>query len=248
MRVDVLLGEGHVATSDVTGRVVVVIDVLRAATTVAAALTNGARAVIPFGHPDEVALRAKSYERGEVKLAGERKMNRIPGFDLGNSPLEYTRDAVDGRTILFSTTNGTSALIASHGARACFFGALVNVSATISAMLAASEDGADCLIVCAGSEKRVALEDLVCAGMLVHGLEDAREGIELGDGALIAHTAASRYRGDMARLAADASHARTLAAAGFSADVNYCLEIDTVTVVVEYTDRMLVSAAAEHRQ
>ena len=120
MRIDVLLGEGHVAPADVAGRVVIVVDVLRAATTVAMAIMNGARAVIPFEHVDEVAVRAKQFERADVRLAGERKMQRIAGFDLGNSPQEYTRELVEGRTILFSTTNGTTALIGSQGARTFF--------------------------------------------------------------------------------------------------------------------------------
>ena len=132
MRIDVLLGEAQIAPADVADRVVVVIDVLRAATTVAAALDAGARAVIPFETVDETASRAKAYARGEVQLAGERRMVKIDGFDLGNSPAEYTAASVDGRTILYTTTNGTMALAATHGARSCFFAAFVNVAATVA--------------------------------------------------------------------------------------------------------------------
>lgn len=100
MRIDVLLGDALPASVDVAGKMVVVIDVLRAATTVATALANGARAVIPFDSVDEPVVFAKQYERAEIRLAGERRMQRIPGFDLGNSPLEHTEPNVRRRTIL----------------------------------------------------------------------------------------------------------------------------------------------------
>ena len=107
MRLDVFFGAQHMTPADVQGRVVLVIDVLRASTTVAVALANGARAVIPFDSSDEVIARAKQFERSDVLLAGERRMHAIPGFDLGNSPREYTREMVEGKTVLLTTTNGT---------------------------------------------------------------------------------------------------------------------------------------------
>ena len=97
MRIDVLLGEAPVVPADVADRVVVVIDVLRAATTVATALANGARAVIPFETVDETIMRSKAYARGEVKLAGERRMVRIAGFDLGKieALIKEGREAIE---------------------------------------------------------------------------------------------------------------------------------------------------------
>ncbi len=240
MRIDVLLGEGHVATTDVAGRVVVVVDVLRAATTVAVALSNGARSVIPFEQPDEAALRAKQYGRGEVILGGERKMQRMPGFDIGNSPSEYTKEAVDGRTILFSTTNGTAALVATAGCRECFFAALVNVRATVSAVRKATRKGGDVTVVCAGTDKHASLEDIVCAGMLVRGIGRARTNVALGDGAVAAVTVARRYSRDMQLLQNDSSHVRALEDAGFTSDVSLCLSTDSVPTVVRYLDRQLV--------
>src|SRR5690349_17707919 len=99
------------------GRVAVVIDVLRASTTIAVALANGARNIIPCESGDEVVVRAKSFERSDVLLAGERRMVAISGFELGNSPREFTREVVEGKTILFTTSNGTAALLATQGAR-----------------------------------------------------------------------------------------------------------------------------------
>ena len=112
MRLDVHFGVQQLTPQDVQGRVVAVIDVLRASTTIATALASGARAVIPFESSEEAVTRSKQFERGAYLLAGERKMLRMEGFDLGNSPLEHTASAVEGKTVLLATTNGTKALLA----------------------------------------------------------------------------------------------------------------------------------------
>ncbi len=239
MRIDVLLGEAPLASADVADRVVVVIDVLRAATTVVTALSNGARAVIPFETVEETAMRAKAYARGEVKLAGERRMVRIEGFDLGNSPLEYTSEAVSGRTILYSTTNGTAALTATHGARACFFAAFANATATVAAVRAATAGGGDVTIVCSGHERHLALEDVVCAGRLVRGIAEGRDDVVRGDGARVAEAVERPFVGGIASVAHEAAHARSLVAAGFEADVHACLALDRYDRAVRYHDRQL---------
>ena len=247
MRIDVLLGEGHVAAADVAGRVVVVVDVLRAATTVAVAIANGARAVIPFEHVDEVAVRAKQFERTDIRLGGERKMQRIPGFDLGNSPQDFTRDVVEGRTILYSTTNGTAALLATQGARSCFFAGFVNLRATILAARKSVAPDGNILVMCSGTDRRCALEDVVCAGLLVRGIARARSDVTFGDGAFIARTLSRRYDGNLSRIATDSSHANALIAAGFTADVTRCLEMNSVPVAVAYHERQLVRHGTKGR-
>ncbi len=239
MRIDVLLGEAQIAPADVADRVVVVIDVLRAATTVAAALEAGARGVIPFDTVDETASRAKAYARGEVQLAGERRMVKIDGFDLGNSPAEYTPASVEGRTILYTTTNGTMALAATHGARSCYFAAFVNVAATVAAVRSSTEGGGDVTIICAGHERRVALEDVVCAGRLVRGIASGREGVTRGDGARVAEMAERPFQGGVASVALEAGHAKSLIAAGFGGDVERCLTLDLYDRAVRYHERQL---------
>jgi 2-phosphosulfolactate phosphatase len=226
---------------------VIVIDVLRAATTVASALANGARAVIPFKDTDEVALRAKQFERADVRLGGERRMQRVDGFDFGNSPQEYLRDVIEGRTILYSTTNGTPALLSSQGSRSCFFAAFVNARATIAAVRKATRPDGDVVVICSGTERRAALEDTVCAGILVRGIARARAEVSYGDGALIARIVSRRYDGNISRLALDSEHARKLVAAGFSDDVAYCLTPDLVPIPVAYHDRQLVRHGTKGR-
>lgn len=235
-------GEALCTPAEVLGRIVVVIDVLRAATTVATALANGARGVHPFESVNETARRGAEMDRETVRLAGERRMVRIPGFDFGNSPLEFTRDAIGGRTLLFSTTNGTPALIATHGARACYFASFVNVAATVSALHAERDSkSGDVLILCAGHERRVTLEDVVCAGRIVRLLAAGASAATFArdDGALAAEQLEAPYRDSLAALSDDAGHARALRTAGFGADVDYCLSFDSVPVAVAYKGHRL---------
>ena len=132
MRLDVVFGVAALAPGDVSGRVVAVIDVLRASTTIATALASGARSIVPLESSDEVVLRSRQFERRDVKLAGERRMLPIPGFDLGNSPGEYTAEAIEGKTILLATTNGTPALLATQGARDVIVASYVNLKASLA--------------------------------------------------------------------------------------------------------------------
>ena len=250
MRIDV-----HFNGSSTTGgqhelhdRVAVVIDVLRASTSIAAALNNGARAVIPLEGVDEAMTRARSLERGDVLLAGERKMVPIPGFDLGNSPREFTSAVVTGKTIVMTTTNGTSALTGSHGAHEVVVGAFANYSAVLAWLRAAARAGKSITLVCAGTNGRFALEDAICAGRYVRGI--ARRGIEaeLGDAATIAAMIDRRMGADLPAVLRNSEHGRALMDAGHSEDVDYCATIDTHPVVPVYRDRQVVRLGDRHER
>jgi len=239
VRVDVLLGETPVASAEVADRVVVVIDVLRAATTAAVALSNGARAMVPCETVELAAQQAKAMDQDSVRLGGERHMVRIPGFDFGNSPLEYTPQRVRGRTIVFTTTNGTVALVAAQRARECFFAAFVNVSATLHALQAVSNGAMDIVVACAGTDRQVSLEDVVCAGRIVRGLLAAYPEATCGDGARVAELIERPYQDSLDGLILHATHASSLRDAGFEDDVACCFAIDTVPAAVSFRERQL---------
>lgn len=234
MHVDVLLGEAPVARADVADRVVVVIDVLRAATTTAIALSHGATAVIPFETVGDATTHADTMDRTRVRLCGERHMRRVHGFDLGNSPGEYTVEQVSGRTMLFTTTNGTAALTATHGARACLFAGFVNARATVDALTQLAGEATNVTIICAGAERQVSLEDAVCAGRIVRQVCADRPLAERGDGARLTEMLEHTYQHNLFALATDATHARSLASAGFADDLAVCLAVDTVPFAVRY--------------
>jgi 2-phosphosulfolactate phosphatase len=247
---DVLFGASAVSSADVTGRLVVMVDVLRASTTMITALAAGARGVIPCESVDDAVQRSRAFERSEVRLGGERRMQRIEGFDLGNSPSEYTVSSVGGRTVMLTTTNGTQALLACNGATGIFVAGMVNVSATVDALRGMRRRGEphDVVIVAAGSERRFSLEDATCAGRLVHGLARGLSTRLLGDGARACLQLNARYGNHPERLSADASHATSLRAAGFADDVDDCLAVDRIPVAARYHDRMVTRWTSPSRR
>lgn len=240
MRLEVFLAPSELSPTALDGRVVAVIDVLRATTTIAAALHAGARTVIPFLETEDAVRTARQYERGEVKLAGERHMVAVSGFDLGNSPLEFTTAAVGQQTVLLTTTNGTRALLAADDAKAVYVASYANFTVTLAQLQAALDAQHPVAIVCAASEGTVSLEDSACAGRFVRALRSANPALEINDGALISELVAVRYGDDRAELFTDATHGRALQAAGFTDDLRACASLDLYPVVAEYSERAIV--------
>ena len=213
----------------------VVIDVLRATSTIVAALAGGAHALFPVVSTEEAIKLATSLGRGETLLAGERKGLKIEGFDLGNSPREFTPAAVAGKQVVMTTTNGTRALVAAAAAERVLVASFLNLSA-----VAAASASADRLaVVCAGREGRFAIDDALCAGMLLGRLEEqlgiALEVEEAGRAAL---TLAGSYGVD-AELLADSASGRALAEIGLAEDVGWCARVDVEALVPELRDRMI---------
>jgi 2-phosphosulfolactate phosphatase len=232
------MSPGELAPGDVQGRVVAVIDVLRATTSIAVALANGAKTVIPVEDVDEAMTRAKQFDRAEVKTAGERKMLPIPGFDLGNSPREFSAESVGGCTVIITTTNGTRALMALQGARDIVVASYVNHSA-VSAMLRAASRSNDILIVCAGTEGHFSLEDAACAGRYVRSITQGNASIMVNDAAHACALIDGRYGDNISEIFKDSSHGSALAAAGFGEDLVACAQLDSHPVVPVYQDRQI---------
>lgn len=248
MRIDVLYGVQHITPQDVQGRVVAVIDVLRASTTIATALANGARTIIPMESPDDVITRSKQFQRGEVLLAGERRSLKMDGFDLGNSPLEYTKLAVDGHTVLLTTTNGTKALLAVQGARDVVVASYVNLTAVTAMLRAALRGGADITLICSGQDRQFALEDAGCAGRYVNNVSKRLTGVDLNDAALAASLIDKKYGDNIMRLFNTAAHGRALAAAGFGMDLIACAAVDSYPVIPIYQDRQITKLGPERER
>ena len=247
MRLDVFFGGHQMTPADVQGRVVLVIDVLRASTTVAVALANGAKAVIPFESSDEVVARAKQFERDDVLLAGERRMHAIPGFDLGNSPREYNAAAVAGKTVLLTTTNGTVALAGIQGARDVIVASYVNHSAVSTMIRAAARGEADLTIVCAGRDRQFALEDAACAGRFTRALSRP-SAMRLNDAAQACSLIDRRYGDRLDRLFEDSEHGRALAEAGFVEDLIVCANVDSHPVIPIYHDRQITKLGPDRER
>jgi 2-phosphosulfolactate phosphatase len=154
---------------ELAGHTVVVIDVLRASTTLAAALAAGAKQIVPCLEVDEARQLARDrHADGPVLLGGERQGKPISGFDLGNAPAEYVPEQVAGRTIVFTTTNGTRAMMRCLGAERVLIGAFVNLAALVRAL--ANVERIE--LICAGTDRRVSWEDVLAAGAIADRLGD----------------------------------------------------------------------------
>lgn len=237
MKLDVLLTPGELSPADVAGRTVVVLDVLRATTSIVEALAAGARALYPVATIEEAIRLANTLGREEVLLAGERKALPIEGFDLGNSPSEFTRKRVSGKTIVMSTTNGTLALTAASGGSRVVVGAWTNFRSVIDELVSS---GASPVFLCAGRDRAFGLEDAVCAGQMAAAVMKARPSDvwELTDGAHAALALAEKYR-DPAALFPLTLAGRAISEAGLGADLAFCARRDVRKVLPVLQDRQI---------
>lgn len=223
------------------GGTVVVIDVLRASTTIVEALANGARDVIPCLEVEDARRIAAELPPDDVRLGGERGGLPIAGFDLGNSPADYMAEAVGGRTVVFTTTNGTRAMMQCRQAARVLIGAFVNRTAIVQT-IAVSES---VQLLCAGTRGEITREDVLLAGSLVLELLDQPTAdYDPNDQAVLAGDAwraavktlgfADRIssRG-LVELLRNTRGGRNLRAIGLEADIRQAAEIDRHTIVPE---------------
>jgi len=248
VRLDVFFGTHQAAPRDTASRLVAVIDVLRAATSIAAALANGARAVVPLDSSDDVVMRAKAFAREEVRLAGEQKMLPIPGFDCGNSPRDFTREAVAGKTVLLSTTNGTGAVTAVQGARDVVVASYVNFTPVAALLRSALRGGTDAAIICAGRGRQFSLEDAACAGRYVNHVTRELIDVEFNDAAVAASLIDRVFGDDLMRLFLASRHGQALRDAGFGEDLPVCGAIDAYPVLPIYQERQITKIGPERER
>jgi 2-phosphosulfolactate phosphatase len=238
-RIEIVFTPGELGESSVKGKAIVVVDVLRSATTIARALASGAELVIPLASMEDVTRLASTLERKLVVLCGERDGVRIEGYHLGNSPAEYTAKAVKGKTLLLTTTNGTQAVEACEGAREIVLAALVNLKTVIQRLAA----GDDWLIVCSGERGRFALEDALCAGAIVAGLRESRPDLAVNDAGKSAEFLYRSAGGDLPRIVAGTETGLRLQGLGFEEDVAFASRIDSIPVLPVVKDGRIAKPA-----
>lgn len=209
------------------GNCIVAVDVLRATSTLSVALVNGAARIVPLTDTAE-AIARRDADPGSL-ACGERDGRIVPGFDLGNSPSEYTAGRVRGRTLYFASTNGSWAMshAAARGSRhdSWTLGSFVNATATLEGI----ENDFEVLVACAGKLGRFALEDAAFAGWLCARL--AERGARLAnDAARLAATLAPRDATEVRALVEGCSHGRYLRSLGpeYARDVEFCSRLDAV--------------------
>jgi len=239
MKLTVHLTPDGLAAGEFRGVPVIVIDILRSGTTIAAAIAAGAKAIYPAVSTDDALRLKRDLGEEEVLLAGERRTLPQPGFDLGNSPREMTAARVKDRRIVMATTNGTPALARAVGAPAVLVGSAVGFSATEQRARRLLEDHGHLAIVCAGREGRVAIEDGFAAGRFVLALKGRRRTVTLNDGAQVAVAVAEKWGKDWSKVLDRCEAAATLRDTGLGDDLAVAATTDLYGVVPELHDGVI---------
>lgn len=246
MKIEVILTPAEIAllpARDLSATTCVVFDVLRATSTILTALNNGARRIWPTATIEEARdLRAGALP--DALLGGERRGQRIEGFDLGNSPREYTAEAVAGRDVIMTTTNGTVALRACASSGEVHIGSLLNLDALAARLQRTLATTTHLLLVCAGSGTRFSLEDALAAGALLSRLSigvpaSASDG---GDPGRTVRIVYEHYRNDLAATLHTTDNGRRLAQLGLGEDVDWCARISAVDELAMMIDGAIEGA------
>jgi 2-phosphosulfolactate phosphatase len=211
------------------GGLAVVIDVLRATTTIVHALAAGATCVRPCAEVEEARALAGQMRAGRVLLGGERGGKPLAGFDLGNSPREYTGKVCKGNIIVLTTTNGTRALLRAVEAERVLVAAFVNFSAVCEQL---RQDARPIHIVCAGSEGEVSLEDTLLAGALVDSLCQGGE-VRLNDAARLAWDCFENHGRCLLGALEVGKGGATLRSLGYDDDIKAAAQVDRFALVPE---------------
>jgi len=227
MKIEVFFSPGSLDELGMRGRNVVIIDVLRASTTICTALRNGAREVIPT--PDiENATKISTNLSGDSRLlGGERQGKKIDGFDLGNSPFEYTPEKVGGKSIILTTTNGAGAIYRCRYASVALVGAFVNISSIVQTMI---DVGGTWIILCSGNQGSFSIEDSACAGAIISKV-NAVDKVETDDAGLTSVILYNKFKKGILGMMKQSAHGKYLISIGFEEDLRFCAEVDRVPVI-----------------
>ena len=222
---------------ELAGKLVVIIDVLRASSTIVTALANGCSGFIPIFSPDQAKKKAQEFKKERVLLGGEREGTKIEGFNLGNSPREYKKEAVKDKTIVFSTTNGVKTLEMAKSAHRIIIGSFLNLQAVCD--YCTNYQG-DILLICAGKEGRFSLEDTACAGMIISSLRDVFPGDHQEvDANLTAQLLYEKFGNNILKILRKSQHGRYLESIGLDEDLKFCSQLDLFHIVPIFKDGII---------
>ncbi|MCK7558572.1 2-phosphosulfolactate phosphatase [Chitinophaga sedimenti] len=231
-RLEVCLSPALLHLYDVKNSIVVIIDVLRATSTICTALYNGAAKIIPVATVEECVNIGRQLD---AITAGERDGKIAEGLRHGNSPFEYSREFIEGKVMVLTTTNGTKLLHMAKDAVQIVTGSFPNISAVCDYLVAQKQH---VIPGCAAWKDRVNLEDTLFAGAVVSRI---REHFEVNDDAAIgAETMYEAAKNDLFAAMQDATHFKRLSNFGLEKDIRYCLTPDGANVLPVLKDGVLV--------
>ncbi len=234
MLVDVILAPQLAGNKQFYGQIIVVLDILRATSTIVTALGNRALQVIPVVEPGEAFERQKKTGPDSCLIGGERRGYKVEGFDLGNSPGEYSEPRIAGKVIILCTSNGTKAINWAKEAHEVIIGSFLNIAVIVEYLK--SNRNHDITVICSGREGDLSLEDLAGAGMIVASLSEHM----LTDRAKI-----SRYTYDKAvnmgitAFVEQTEHGQYLTKIGMEADIGFCTALNKFPLLPKFRDGII---------
>ncbi len=238
MNIELYLTAVPFSEANLENKAVVVVDVLRSSTSVCAALLAGAKGVIPTDGPGEAGEMRSRLGGDNTVLAGERNGVRIDNFDLGNSPSEFTEEAVGGKFVIMTTTNGTGIFKKTAKAELVLSGGLVNASKVVEKI---AQSDQDLVIACSGQQGNFSIEDTLCGGLLIDLLASKyQKAKKMNDAATIALQLYQNNVSILRETIEKGEHGQYLASLGFKNDVSTATLIDSMPVRPVLRDGRLI--------
>lgn len=227
MKINVIPTAKDLQPEETMGKAVVILDILRATTTITTAFEYGCKRIIP-AYCSLEALNLK-VNFPNAFLGGEIEGDKIPGFDFGNSPKEYTSENIKESTIILATTNGTKAIVNSRQAELILIGSLLNISSLVNKLKVLSQD---IVIACAGTQGTYSLEDTYVAGQIISMLSD--QGLNLTDSSLGALALYHYYSTKMENPLSISRNGKALSNKNRQDDIYFCSQVDFCSIVPFY--------------
>ncbi|MFV0507037.1 MAG: 2-phosphosulfolactate phosphatase [Bacteroidales bacterium] len=225
MTVDIIFTAISKLPSDISNKTIVVVDVLRASSVICTALANGAKNIHPVLSTNEAFERLRNINAKNTLLVGERNALPINGFDLGNSPLLFTKEVVKNKSLIMTTSNGTRAIRNAQGADCLYIASFLNAGATIERLT----QHQDIIILCSGTNGEFALEDSLCAGLIAFEL--TRNQYKLSDAALAMSSLYISQKDHLQDFASRGRHYQYLLSLGLQPDLDYCFNINIINII-----------------
>ncbi len=235
--IDVFASSQSFREEDIRDKLVIVIDVLRACSTIHTALENGAAGIIPVAEGDDPGRFTRNLDAGRLLLCGEKDGKKVEGFHLGNSPLEYGKDAVNQKILIFKTSNGTRAITRSHLAQKIIIGSFLNLTVLVNFLK--KNPHLNVKMICSGWKNRLSIEDLLCAGAITYHLFDKKIPPDAADGVKVAFGLYEKFGRDVSGLIRSSNHGNRLRELGFDEDIRYCSQVDLFQTIPAMTDGVI---------
>lgn len=236
MNIDLVISADDISKGKLKGKVVVIIDVLRATSVMVTALSRGCKRIIPVREVEEAINLAKVHnDFSQTMIGGERDGIKVNGFDFSNSPLDYKDEDIRDKTLVMTTTNGTRAIKNSEDADEILIGAMINGRAVAKKIV---ELNKDVVFVNAGTYGQFSMDDFITSGYIIRCINDLERANKLEETKLtdIATTAQYIYdiNPDVVTYVEKATHYKRLEGLGFKEDLEYCFKKDIIDLVPKY--------------